>query len=382
MQSITALRHDGEMIISEGRSRKETEWKRRGIRWGDLLRRFAEPIRTGETVEEYAAMSRDQRGEIKDVGGFVGGALQNGSRKSVAFRQLLALDADYGGLSLWEDAGLLLGYAACMHTTHSHTPEKPRLRLLWPLARPVTPDEYEALGRLVASWLDIEQFDDTTYQANRLMYYPSTPKDGEYLFDYIDGPWLDPDAALAEYADWRDMSLWPVSSRTTTERRKHADKQGDPREKPGVVGAFCRVYDVPAAIEEFLAEVYVPCGEGRYTYAGGSTSGGLVIYDHGDFAYSHHDSDPAGGRLCNAFDLVRIHLYGHQDDGVGSDVPVHKRPSFEAMRRLCGERPELLAELDARIHETARDALRGHAAGRSQAALSACRGRQGGKGKS
>ncbi|MGL5752402.1 MAG: VapE domain-containing protein, partial [Paraclostridium sp.] len=35
----------------------------------------------------------------------------------------------------------------------------------------------------------------------------------------------------------------------------------------------------------------------------------LIIYENGDFAYSHHSTDPCSGRLCNSFDLVGIHLF-------------------------------------------------------------------------
>jgi hypothetical protein len=37
-----------------------------------------------------------------------------------------------------------------------------------------------------------------------------------------------------------------------------ADKQGDPHEKPGMVGAFCRTYSIPEAIETFLEDRYEP----------------------------------------------------------------------------------------------------------------------------
>lgn len=63
-----------------------------------------------------------------------------------------------------------------------------------------------------------------------------------------------------------------------------------------------------------MQDVYAPAGEGRYTYSNGSTAAGLIVYDD-KFAYSHHGTDPAGGRLCNAFDLVRIHKFGHLDSG-------------------------------------------------------------------
>src|SRR5690606_42087061 len=63
-------------------------------------------------------------------------------------------------------------------------------------------------------------------------------------------------------------------------------------------------------IEKFLADVYEPAGEGRYSYIPGTTAAGLVVYEDGKFAYSFHGSDPAGGKLLNAFDLVRVHKFG------------------------------------------------------------------------
>lgn len=122
-------------------------------------------------------------------------------------------------------------------------------------------------------------FDDTTYEAERLMYWPSTSTDGEYIFFANDSEnCLDPDDVLAAYDDWRDTSTWPESSRANKMRQAAVKKQGDPYEKPGAIGAFCRTYSVPDVIDCFLNDVYEPCGEGRYTYKQGSTSGGLVVY--------------------------------------------------------------------------------------------------------
>ena len=105
-----------------------------------------------------------------------------------------------------------------------------------------------------------------------------------------------------------------------------------------MVGAFCRCYDIDAAIEKFLPDKYVACTlPDRYTYTGGSTAAGLVVYDDALFAYSNHATDPASGRLCNAFDLVRLHLYGDRDDDAGADTPVNKLPSYTAMTELARE---------------------------------------------
>ena len=81
--------------------------------------------------------------------------------------------------------------------------------------------------------------------------------------------------------------------------------------KKGVIGAFCRTYDIHLCIEKYLSDVYEKCAVGdRYTYKDGSSSSGLVVYENGKFAYSNHATDPASGKLCNSFDLVRIHKFG------------------------------------------------------------------------
>lgn len=305
--------------------------------WSELLQKFSQPTRTQETYEEYERMTKAQRDDTKDVGGFVGGTLKGGRRKAdaVVWRQLLTLDADYVKGDLWAAISALCDFACCVYSTHSHKTSAPRIRWVIPLSRPVTPEEYAAVGRRVAADMGIDMFDDTTYEPHRLMYWPSCSADGDWVFEYQDEPWLNPDQVLARYQDWRDPSQWPESSRVEKKRRKLADKQGDPLEKPGVIGAFCRTYSVEDAIREFLSDVYEPCGEGRYTYTPGSTAGGLVVYDEGRFVYSHHGTDPVSGLLVNSFDLVRLHKYGELDEDVTPGTPTAKLPSYLKMQDLC-----------------------------------------------
>ena len=328
------IQYDGKLTIAIGKSRKDTRWKNKEFTWLQLLTKLSKTYRTRETVTEYKQLGKARQDEIKDIGGFVGGSLKDGHRKadSVICRQLLTLDADFAPVGLWEDIEMLQDFAVACYSTHKHTPEKPRLRLVIPLNREVTPEEYEAIGRRIAADIGIDFFDDTTYQASRLMYWPSTPLDGEYFFKIIDEPWLDADKVLATYKDWKDSSFWPESNRVINARKKLADRQGDPCEKDGLIGAFCRAYDIHEAIETFLSEEYVHCGmPDRYTYTKGSTSAGLVIYEEGKFAYSNHATDPASGKLCNAFDLVRLHKYGELDVEAAADASTNKLPSYRAM---------------------------------------------------
>ena len=325
------------MKIAVGNSRMDKKWKNRDISWEDLCARVGSTIRTTETVEEYRKLKKGAQDNIKDVGGFVGGQLREGRRKNgmVLCRSMLTLDMDYGEPGIWDEIDLLHDFRCCVYSTHKHTPEHPRLRMIIPLARDITEEEYPAVARMVAKEIGIDLFDDTTYEACRLMYWPSTSANGEFFYKTKEGPLLDPDAYLAKYADWHDASTWPVSSRQSEAVRRSITQQADPLEKPGIVGAFCRAYTIEEAIETFLSDVYEPSSmNGRYDYIPADSAAGVVVYD-GKFAYSHHATDPVCGKLLNAFDLVRLHKFRELDENVGLDTPPGKLPSFKAMSDLA-----------------------------------------------
>lgn len=340
------VQNDKALDIALGNSRKTKTWKNKTVRWSELLDRLSAVTRTPETMAEYKAMTRDQQSQIKDVGGFVGGYCNNGSRSDIRFRSILCLDADFADGDLWPDWELLYGNAAAIYSTHKHTTEKPRYRLVVPLARNVDSDEYQAVGRRIAATLGIDKFDDTSYQPQRMMYWPSCSQDGPYVFEHTDGAFLDPDTVLATYHNWRDVSSWPMSSRVAEVIRKTAAKQKDPLEKGGIVGAFCRAYTIQEAIAEFVP-TYRACDDpGRYTYTEGSTAAGVVIYDD-KFSFSHHGTDPASGQLCNAWDLVRLHRFGELDSDCNPDTPVSSRPSYRAMAQLASEDKRVKAQIVA-----------------------------------
>lgn len=335
--------------IARGASCRAAKWKPIDYTWQDFLSKLNSPARTGETVAEYKRMTKAEKALAKDVGGFVAGELLNGKRsnRTVRCRSMVTLDADKAYPGQWEDVTLLVEYRMAMYSTHSHTPDEPRLRFIVPLDRDVSADEYSAIARKLAADIGIETMDRTTYEPARLMYWPSCPSDGEYLFRHQDGPVVCADEILESYGPdeaWRDTTLWPCSADEADIVRHEIKDLGDPREKPGLVGAFCRTYDVEEAIMEFLPDVYEKCEthstEPRYTYTGGSTYGGVSVYNDGLYLFSRHDTDPAGGGVhCqNAFDMVRIHMFGHLDKGnVSPDVT--RRASYKAM---C----EFVLELD------------------------------------
>ena len=333
------MRYDRLITICAAGSRKAARWPAQTLRWSEMVSRLKTPVRGTETLVDYLRLPRARQDELKDVGGFVGGMLKEGLRRSgmVQSRDLVTLDMDTIPALATRDvlkavSGLGCAYAA--YSTRKHEPTRPRLRVVIPLSRSVTADEYEPIARRLAAFLGMERMDPTTFQAVRMMYWPSCCKDAEYVFAAEDKPMADADGLLRMYANWRDVNSWPQVPGLPKLEAKQLSRQEDPLRKTGVIGAFCRTYSIEEAMETFLPGVYVPCGENRYTYAGGSTTGGAILYD-GKFLYSHHATDPCSEKLVNAFDLVRLHRYAYLDDEAQPGTPVGRLPSYSAMTQLA-----------------------------------------------
>lgn len=333
---VGKLEYDENLSIAIGMSVSSKIWKNTKITWNALVQKLSTPVVTAETYKQFMNATKEEQSKIKDVGGFVGGFLTNGRRDktNVLYRQLLTLDVDFSHENFWWDFTMLFDCAAVIHSTHKSCPEKPRHRLIIPLDREVSQEEYQAIARKVAGDLNIDLFDQSTFDVNRLMFWPSVSSDIEYYFEFQDGPFLEADYILGLYNDWHDTSEWPTATDSTDIIMQAIKKQEDPEDKKGIIGVFCRTYTIQEAIETFLSDVYTPAGEGRYTYINGSTAAGLIVY--GDkFAYSHHGTDPAGCRLCNAFDLVRIHKFGHLD--TGKEKEDKDKKSFKAMEEFASK---------------------------------------------
>lgn len=342
MNTIT-VNNDISFEIATAINRKSKIWQNSTVSWSALLNRLATPTVTDETYDEYIHASAEVQGNIKDVGAFVGGLLMGGRRNknSVMYRQLIALDIDFSTNEFWSNFCSAYICAAAIYSTHKSCPRNPRHRLLIPLDRKVNQEEYEAISRKIAGKLNIDLFDKSTFEFNRMMYWPSVPKDIEYYFRYQDGSILCADDVLREYGDdWHNVELWPHHIGFDDQLKQDVKEQEDPLTKGGIIGAFCRTYSISQAIAKFLPDVYEPNGTtgDRYTYIGGSTYGGMITYDD-KFAYSYHATDPANEKLCNAFDLVRIHKFGGMDKGQVKDETLSK--SFKAMEEFASKDSEV-----------------------------------------
>lgn len=335
------MQNNRRLMISIGGSRKATHWPKSSILWSEFIDRLKTPVRSSETMQEYLSAGKARQAELKDVGGFVGGTFKNDRRKAayVEGRDLVTLDLDNipaGGVEdiLKRVSGL--GCAAAVYSTRKHTGYAPRLRVIIPLDETAAPDEYEPAARKLAALIGIQFCDPTTFDISRLMYWASCCLDGEYIFKVYDNPFCSLKGLLAMYGDWTDVSQWPQVPGVEAIERRRLAKQEDPTAKRGVIGAFCRTYTITQAMDKFIPGMYEETAvPGRYTYTGGTTQGGAIVYDGDMFLYSHHATDPCSGLLVNAFDLIRLHKYGDQDKDAKEGTPVNKLPSFMAMSRLA-----------------------------------------------
>lgn len=341
------MTNDRKITISVGSSRKAVDWQPQTLLLSEFWERLRIPARSTETISEYMSFSKGRQDNLKDVGGYVAGTLSGTRRKANAVmgRDILTLDLDNipnGGTDDVARRVSALGCGYCIYSTRKHRPDAPRLRVLLPLDRTCTADEYEPCARRMAAMIGLELVDPSTFEASRLMYWPSCCADSQYIYYVEDKPFLSVDGLLATYTDWKDVTSWPTPPGGVTPARLAA-KQGDPETKTGVVGAFCRVYNILSAMDKYLPGIYAPVDgyAGRYTFTGGSTTGGAVLYDNDKFLYSHHATDPCGGKLVNAFDMVRLHRFGDLDDRAEPGTPINRLPSYDAMCEAANQDPQV-----------------------------------------
>ena len=166
--------------IAIARSCSSKVWHNKATTWTEFVQKLRNPYRTKETAEEFKNMDSESKGKIKNcIGGFVGGRLVSDgprNKSNLKSRRLLTLDIDYCNYDIRPKIEAM-GVVCCVYSTHSHSADNIRLRVIIPLDRDVNPQEYQAISRMVASKIDIEIFDITTHEPERLMFWPSTSID-------------------------------------------------------------------------------------------------------------------------------------------------------------------------------------------------------------
>lgn len=300
--------------------------------WENFSKKLTTRAETVEDEATYHSVDKSQQLVLKSAyGGYVGGRFatdQKAYRRkaaNIAFRSLITLDFD-------RDTDFAPHCVYVRHTTHSHTPENPRWRYVIPLSREVPAYEYEAVARFVARDV-IDQVDTTCFDVAHLMFYPSTPIDGEFIGEiskYTN--FLDP-AVILESIDPDTPTKWAFSREDQDLKRLYkSSKMANPIAKGGIVGAWCRVYDCYDVLGMFPG-LYVQSAtkRNRFTFSGSKGAEGAVVYDGGLFFYSHHGTDPIREKEYNAFDLFRVLKFGHLDADAAPTTRADRLPSYSAM---------------------------------------------------
>lgn len=307
------------------------------------------------TREEFTDQFKPRNVSVRsDKNGpaYVGGSFldENAPRgkRNMRERWLVALDADDvtpDALPRLVEAVRGLGYEAVIHATHSSTASAPRCRVLFALSAPLPAAEYPEVANALMGALEVPgaAWDTSCNQAERAMYWPSTPDPANYWVEFVKGAPLD----AAEFMAERGLPA-PVGGQDAPAVGKRS-----PDSLPGIVGAFNRVYDIAGAIKAY-ALPYTQEGPDRWTYNGAHSTGGLSIVEgHTDLAISRHaNADPAcirdsrgRFRAVTAFDLAALHLYGHLDSEADrAKGPSERTASQEAMQRLATQDPAVMRE--------------------------------------
>lgn len=305
-------------------------WVSSELAWNDFTHMFENP--TVLNVDDFSSLDADAKNELKmSAGGYFAGELTSSQRRksSVKSRSMLVLDLDFARPDFWDRYRLMVGTKALAHTTFSHTNDNWKVRLILPTNREMTTNEYQAVSRKVAEQVGMQYFDDVSFRPTQLAYFPVVTDIDNYNTWICDGEVLQVDRILNLYENWENIAEWAgVAKPVVSGGRRKATEIG------GIVGLFNKTYTVSQAIEKFIPEIYVPTDvENRWTYALGSQTGGLLIYDNDTLAYSYHSSDPlSDGHEHTAFDVVRVHQFGSFDNPT---VDFTKRFSYIQMCEIA-----------------------------------------------
>lgn len=331
----------------------------------ELFERLSTPKIDAITVAEYNALSSSERNNRKSGAGWItGGRVKNNYRckKHMGKVRLLMLDIDGATPELIEEIlssdTAFSQFEWFAHTTRSHAPDKPRMRIYVPLRVAVPLDVFEAFARITCTLLAadaqavMDAVDPASFSASQLMYLPTISRDQEFRKHHNTGELLDYQEVLDQYnGDYSNFAALPHSSkRDKKHRTRMADgSYTDPRDKQGVVGTFCRRWNIEQAMLEFIPYAYekdIGSDGTRYRYSNSDSTGGAIVLDNGLRLYSHHiNADPCGGESVNAFDMVRLHKYAERDASVDPETKMTKLPSYQAMVEMLMEIPEFCDQL-------------------------------------
>ncbi|MFD1555757.1 DUF3631 domain-containing protein [Paraburkholderia silviterrae] len=186
-----------------GRSNLGVVEPTRTYNWDELSALLEEPVHSAVDHRTYLAYPKAKRDELKKKDRFVlFGTCRDGVRddEHLVSRSAITLDfdKDAGNLFFDLDCGRTFGdFASLWHTTRSHSADAPRLRVIIPLARDVSPAEYRPLCAAVAALFN-SALDPASIKPAQMMFLPVQNKGADFLHGKHPGHgYLNPDYYLA-----------------------------------------------------------------------------------------------------------------------------------------------------------------------------------------
>lgn len=333
------------------KSGNTTKWQHERLSLRKVIKRFADVTDVNITTDEYHNMTTSQKANVKLKNPAFFGGYFEGKRSShtIEKRGIIALDIDRKFDSDMHTHILnATPYSFYIYESLSSLPDHKKYRVIFFLDEDIAASAYEPVTRALAADIGlIDYVDHTCYRKAQLMYLPAYLSDHDEplnMFAHNEEDIVNVAEILDSFEDITDQKEWARASDEGAIASSIEMQLGDPRDKAGIVGQFCSfVGDIHNAITMFELP-YERESEMRYSYTGGESANGFVVYDDEQHCYSNHETDPAaqGGHSLNAWDLVRVHLFGEQDTK-DNYVDATRAPSYKALVEYISDHKEFKA---------------------------------------
>ncbi|AEM47210.1 hypothetical protein Acife_1042 [Acidithiobacillus ferrivorans SS3] len=201
------------------------------------------------------------------------------------------------------------GLCFCLWTTHSHTPEAPRYRVLFPLDGILAPEHLKRVYGILAASLEpfTNVVDTSCFHPARLFFLPSVHPDREQYYQWFanaDGKRLKA-TRLTEGAKIVEAQ---EKAKADAARQRHVVRKSlDGR------GSIIEQFNASHRVEGLLEQAgYIK--KSRYKWLSpNSHSGipGLVVFEADNRAFSHHSGDPLNdGHVHDPFSVYCLLWHG------------------------------------------------------------------------
>ena len=177
------------------------------VTWEQLLAILSNKyLRKGEmTLKDYQAASDEKRKSEKDGEAWIPCSLidpeMGRTQANMNQAYLLVLDID-SGVALADVKSRICGYEAVIHSSFSHSQDKPKWRVVLPLLASIPADKIAELFDYFQVKFDGKLDSSCGHDSARMFYLPACPSDAEdiFVFEHLEGDLLDGTAMLKQHA--------------------------------------------------------------------------------------------------------------------------------------------------------------------------------------